>query len=98
MTLEVWAYTQGEGTWPTSFGSWWTLCKCRLGLRLWATKGFQVRRILYHIETKDVHIFFRDFLSWTFSFLTTPISPMTIHALWLGYLLSKNRGFDQTGF
>lgn len=98
MTLEVWAYTQGEGTWPTSFGSWWTCVNagwaCGSGPR-WA---FKWAKFYTDIEQKVIHNFFRDSLSWPFSFLTASISPMGTPALCVGYRLTKNRGFEQIGF
>lgn len=52
-----------EALLPSSFGSWWTLFICRLGLRLLAHLGFQVVGILYHIfKTSYPHSFPRKSL------------------------------------
>ena len=89
----LWVFTLLKALLPSSFVPWWALCKCRLGLRLSTHKGFSSGLNSISDFQKVVHIFFRDCLSWVFSFLTGRFSPMDTEALWLGYLMSKKRGF-----
>lgn len=78
---------------PPSFMPWRALIKCRLGLRLLATKGFQVVEILHLILGIVIHISFRESLSPHLTYQPAPFSPATNPTLSIAYLTSHGRGF-----